>query len=372
MTVLKILFSAFMIISEVGLWSAFYTWMPLSRNEEAFFGVRVSQEFFNGEGRLILKRYRIWLLIALLVIEAVCLPISISQAELPNLIYARLAAFFLVLFVGFILFLMFYGKVKGFEIVEEKIVVALSLKTRRLRDYTQAPLEIVMMVMTALMTFSLIYFYPTLPERIPAFVDSQGKMEWINKSFSSIFWLPVLLIYLQGLLLLWKATMVKATMTLPAEQTEEFLHCKEESLRIIARFLDWFRFSVTALLCLVAGEFYFRTPENVTLIIKAHIVLGLLFGVFGLWLLNHYVGRWQAIDRKLQECSGRAFVQRRGARAGRFGFTIFYYNPNDPALSVESPVGLGYTFNLAHKEAYLHLAYWAALPVLLAWGWGIF
>lgn len=45
---------------------------------------------------------------------------------------------------------------------------------------------------------------------------------------------------------------------------------------------------------------------------------------------------------------------------------LFYYNPNDPAVTVEKRDGLGVTFNYAHPTAYLYTALPLVIPTALA------
>ena len=50
---------------------AFFLFMPVMRGEDAFFGVRVSTEVYRGEGRRILHRYWLWLLMTFGVSAAI-------------------------------------------------------------------------------------------------------------------------------------------------------------------------------------------------------------------------------------------------------------------------------------------------------------
>lgn len=46
-------------------------------------------------------------------------------------------------------------------------------------------------------------------------------------------------------------------------------------------------------------------------------------------------------------------------------FGLFYYNPNNPDLFVEKRVGIGQTFNFAHRKAYYLLFFILLFPVLV-------
>jgi uncharacterized membrane protein len=47
---------------------------------------------------------------------------------------------------------------------------------------------------------------------------------------------------------------------------------------------------------------------------------------------------------------------------------VFYYNPNDPAVTVDKRKGYGITFNYAHRVAY----FYTALPLVIPTALGIF
>ncbi len=362
---MTILLYAFMSVINIGIVSAFYEWMPLSRREEAFFGVPVGEDFYSGEGRHLLRRYRLWLVLALLAVEAVSLPVSIHLDGLPSMMFMRTASSLAVTAAAFFIYAIFSRRAQAFEVREERRAVASSLRSRRLSDYTNIALEVMVFVLTIATIALLIYYYPQLPDRIPVRLDSRGEMVWKTKSFTSIFSTSVLMVYLQGLFLLYKYAMIKATMTLPAERAEEYLDCKEEALRLTARFLDHFRFGIIVVLSLVSMEVFFRTVERVQTMIISGIALSIVAGIAGLSLLNRYINRWAAIDRRLKEVAGKVYVQRQGAR-WRIG-RLVYYNREDPAVFVETSVGPGFTLNLARLSAWVCLAYWAALPLLVVW-----
>ena len=63
-------------------------YMPVMRGEDAFFGVRVSPETYNGEGRRLLNQYYFWLVMTFLEIEAIGIVISIFR---PQVFIARIA-----------------------------------------------------------------------------------------------------------------------------------------------------------------------------------------------------------------------------------------------------------------------------------------
>lgn len=58
----------------------------------------------------------------------------------------------------------------------------------RLRDYTNAPFEIFIVLFSVLPFLALAYFYPALPERIPLLLNLNGEVAtWAEKSVLSVF-----------------------------------------------------------------------------------------------------------------------------------------------------------------------------------------
>src|SRR5690349_19427119 len=102
-------------------------YMPVVRGEDAFFGVRVSTETYNGEGKRLLNQYYFWLVMTFLEIEGIGVVLSIFR---PQVLVARLTILFLFLPAAQILYVIYYNKVKPLRLVEEKQRFATSLHHR--------------------------------------------------------------------------------------------------------------------------------------------------------------------------------------------------------------------------------------------------
>ena len=75
----------------------------------------------------------------------------------------------------------------------------------RFRDHSNIYVEILISLLTLVPIPLLIYFYPSLPERIPEYMDLAGNVtQWGAKSFLSVFRLPLMAIDIQILCLLTK------------------------------------------------------------------------------------------------------------------------------------------------------------------------
>lgn len=342
---------------------ACFMFTPVLRGEDAFFGVRVSPETYRGEGRRILHRYWFWLVMTFIEIEAIGLIISFYKGRAE---FAQVAPRLLILPLATLFYAIFYRQAKKLEIVEEHQRFASSLKTRRLADYTNLALEVAVALLTVMPILLLVYYYPQLPERIPTHWNWKGEPDaWARKSYYSVFSVAAIMVYMQGLMLFIKHGLLGVKMTLPAEQTEEYLRLKEASLGVTVRLLDWMRL----LLCVLLGGL----TSNIALGEVAHlrplsrlvVVAVWISGVLMVAAVIFAVYRFYMIDRQLKTEVGRVYVQRQKDAAHWYLGGLIYFNREDPAVWVEKLVGWGYTFNLGNKWVYLYAAVMIGVPLLL-------
>ncbi|HKR01894.1 MAG TPA: DUF1648 domain-containing protein [Pyrinomonadaceae bacterium] len=344
---------------------ACFMFMPVMRGEDAFFGVRVSAETYRGEGRRILHRYWFWLLMLFIEIEAIGLVVSFYKERTE---FTQVAPRLLMMPVTMLLYIIFYRQAKQLELVEEHQRFASSLRTRRLADYTNLLLEIVVVALTIAPVLLLIYYYPQLPERIPTHWNWRGEPDaWTQKSYFSVFSLAAFLVYMQGLLLMIKHGLLGVKMTLPAEHTEEYLLLKEASLGITIRFMDWMRLLLCVLLGALTSNIAFRAIEQLRFLSK--VVTGAIWASGALMFVAIAVSvyRFYKVDHRLRTEVGRVYVQRQKDAAHWYLGGLIYFNREDPALWVEKLVGWGYTVNLGNKWFYLYLALMVGVPLLLVW-----
>jgi uncharacterized membrane protein len=344
---------------------ASFCWMPVMRGEDAFFGVRVPTEFYRGEGNRILRRYWFWLLMLFIEIEAAGVLVSIYRPELP---LARIASLPLVVLPAVILYILFYRQVKPFAASDEQRVAS-SLRRRHLSEYTTLYLEALILFLTVLPSLFLIYYYPQLPERIPVHWDWLGRPDqWARKSFGTVFFLSLILVYVQGLFLLIKHGLLTVKMTLPAERAEEYLRGKEEFLATTMKLMDWARVLVSVMLGALLLNIVFTSVEHLRPLTVIVIILNALSILLLFASCAYFIARLVKIDRGLKRAVGRVYVQRGRDAAHWYAGGLFYYNREDPALFVEKLVGFGYTFNMANPWVYLYLAYALLPPLVMSWG----
>jgi uncharacterized membrane protein len=342
-----------------------FVWMPVMRGEDAFFGVRVSPEFYRTEGRALFRRYRFWLLLLFVEIEAIGVLVSLYRAELP---LARIASLPLVVLPALILYLLFYRQVKPYAVLHEERFAS-TLKRRHLSEYTNIYLEGTVLCLMVVPSLFLIYYYPQLPEKIPVHWDWLGRPDaFARKSFGSVFFLSMMLVYLQGLFLLIKHGLLTVKMTLPFERAEEYLRGKEQFLSMVMRLMDYVR----ALVALMMGALVLNIVLSSVEPLRHLTNIAALINALSMVLLTascvYFTFRLLRLDRRLKKAVGRVYVQRGRDAAHWYAGGLFYYNPEDPALFVEKLVGFGYTFNMANRRVYVYLAYILLPPLLLSWG----
>jgi uncharacterized membrane protein len=339
--------------------------MPVVKGEDGFFGVRVSGEVYSGPGRRLLRRYRFWLVLTFIEIEAIALAVLIYRAEVPH---SRAVSFPLLGAAFLLLYTIFYRQARELRLADGPERVASSLASRSFADYTSVPLELGVMALSILPFLFLIYYYPALPGRVPMHWNWKGNPDsWATKSFGSVFTLPVTAIYLQGLFLLIKHGLMQVKMTLPAEHAEEYFRYKEESLRINMRVMDWLRILLAFLLGGLSSSIVFTAVARFQPLETPAFIVVSLASLLVLVVCGYLITKLVNINRRLKAEVGRVYVQSKSDAEHWYGGGLFYYNPGDPALFVEKLVGFGYTINFGNKSALIYLAYLLVMPLLVAW-----
>lgn len=340
-----------------------FLFLPVMRGEDAFFGVRVSPEVFRGEGRKVLHRYRLWLVMTFVEIEAIGLLVTFYRGRTD---FGMIAPRFLFAPFAMLFYVIFYRKAKRLELEAEHQRFASSLKTRRLADYTNIALELATVVLTVVPVLTLIYFYPDLPERIPMHWNWRGDPdEWARKSYFAVFSLAGMLVYLQVLLLSVKRGVLGVKMTLPAEHTEDYLRLKEQALTLTVGFMDWMRLLLCVMLGGLASNIAFTAVDRLHYLSRIVIIAIWVSGVLMFVALGVAIYRFYKIDRRLKTEVGRVYVQRQRDATHWYLGGLIYFNREDPALWVEKLVGWGYTCNMGNKWVYVYLALMIGVPLLL-------
>lgn len=343
---------------------AVFAWLPVMRGERAFFGVRVDEATYRGEGRRALRRYWQTLVGVFVLAGALGYYASVSLG-MP--VFSALATLGTT-GVAFALFAVYARRVRPFAVAGGATRFASSVRTRRLADFTLPWVEASVVLLTLAAFGVLAYFYPRLPESIPTHWNAAGEADdWSRKTLPSVFFLPALGVYLQAVFFVLKRDLVQAKMTLPATNTEEYLRGKERFLTANMRLIDLVRALIAALFLAIAWlTVATALPEFKHLEATAQVAL---FGSLGVLLAGtaYYLWRMVAINNGLDELTGEEYVQRATEEEHWRHGGLTYYNPEDPALVVEKLTGLGYTLNFAHRSVRYRLLLMAGIPLFVVW-----
>jgi len=342
--------------------------LPTYKGEDWFFCTKVGPDFYQGPGKRLRDQYHTWLLAPAIVIEAVCLWDAVYfDWEMSHLFYLQLPLVLVAIGARLFTLRVFSRKGKAFEVEggSASSPVVLSLKTRQLSNYSNRTFEIILALVNVAAISIVILRYPGLAEHLPTHLSASGEADkWMEKSFSAIFFRPLLMIYIQAGALLWKHGLVRWRIALPAERTEEYLEWREGVLRIALRNCDWIRLACTLVLIVFALKLVFWNAwVGWVNTISSMFMLGLALAtvVHALYLSR----RLETIARNVRSVAAPKKIPL-SAEAGHFSLGgLFYYNPDNPAFVVTGGPRW-FTFNLGNKRTYLYAAYLTGLVVLLA------
>ena len=91
----------------------------------------------------------------------------------------------------------------------------------------------------------LFYFYPELSQRVPLFMHLNGEVAvWGEKSWLSVFRVPLLAVATQVVCLLMKYGVVQSEAVLRVESGDEHVRLHNQYIALNARLWDWLRFLV--------------------------------------------------------------------------------------------------------------------------------
>lgn len=338
--------------------------LPVLGGRQAFFGVRVDEETFDGRGQGILRRYRLIVAATVVFVQACGYLIAARFASPLPAVLASLVT----LAAGTLVYVRFASEVRPSAVANTTTRFASSLDARRLGDYTNPLIEIVVFAVSLAPVVSLAWFYAELPARLPVHWNAVGEPDrWAAKSATSVFFLPALVVYLQVWFVVLKHDLAGAKMIAPAEGAAEYLRGKERFRRINMHIAEASRVSIGVLFLLIA--LLLVTSASPTLrawrpLISSGIWATVAAMVGGISLL-----KWQAksVDRGLRVMFDDSHVQRPADEARWRGGGLDYNNPEDSSLMVEKTVGLGYTYNTAHPEFRVRLALLAGVVMFVVW-----
>ena len=318
--------------------------LPLLRGPEWFFGVRVQPDFYAGQGRKILQRYRLRMFTPF-VAEIPLVAAVLIFGHLQQLAWVMLwrAAFIHLNHLFSVDLAERQARPFAAEGAEQPVSsVMLSLKPRKLADYTNLSLELAMGLASLATIAWLLRYYFAAPE---------------HHNFRLVWGGPLVLLYLQAGLLFIKRGIVAWRTPIPRLQAEEHLEAREQARKFYLRVVDWYRILWTAELMVLPLRI---TGSEAS---RARVQTIMLISMLG---ISVFLTIWVELRRNaLQALAKRARPAKMpellpdGASSG----WMFCYQPATPMLLIRS--AHGYSLNLANARTQLGAAYLAGLAALL-------
>ena len=317
---------------------------PLLRGPQWFFNIHVRPDFYAGAGRRILHRYwmRMFIPFAVDVPAAIFIFLS-GHLLLLSLLILGLSALIHLNHVFSVDLAERQARPFAVQEADQPVAsMALSLKPRLLRDYTNRKVEWTLALLTLAALTWLVVYYLAAPE---------------HQDPRLVFGVPALLIYLQAGLLFVKRVVVTWRTPIPEAQAAEHMRAREDTRRYYLKVCDWYRLAASAALLFWPIKLS-ASPANLN---------GLLSTWFATWLAITVAGTiWVEIRRKqLVRVALRArpvtlpdFLHQ--SEIARWPVC---YQSSVPMLMLKG--ARGYSLNLANGFAHLGAAYLAGLVALL-------
>lgn len=316
---------------------------PLLRGPEWFFDVHVQPDFYTGAGRKVLHRY--WM--RMFTPFAVDIPVAIAiflSGHLLLLNWLILGLCALIHINHSFSMDLAQRQARLFAVPETGQPVAsivLSLKPRRLRDYTNRNVELALALSSLIALAWLVRYYFAAPE---------------HRNLRLVFGVPALLLYLQVGMVFVKRVVVAWRTPIPQAQAAEHLRAREETRKFYLRVCDGNRAVATA------GILFWPIRISTSPAALNHL-LSIWFAV---WLVMAVVVTlWVEIRRKqlvTLQLRARPMKLPDFLHQSEIARWPVCYQPSAPMLMLKG--SHGYSLNLANTLTHLGAAYLIGLVAL--------
>lgn len=341
----------FVVIFYVFCWGAarvrgcFRRWQqPLLRGPEWFFNVHVQPDFYAVEGKKILRAY--WMRMLMTVVVEVPIATAIFISGHYQYLTWLILIMAVVVHVNHVFSVdLAERQARKFAVQEDEQpapAMMLSLKTRRLSDYSNRQVERFIVFSTVLVLVWLVRYYFSAPE---------------HHDLLLVFGEPAFLLYIQAGLLLAKQIVVGWRSPVPQVQAEEHMQAREAARKMYLLVCDINRIFAAGMLLL--WPFLLKiSPASRNLFAT---VLWIAFLAIGVVLMV-----WQEMMRKkVVLASLRARPTKLPDLLGQAEAPSWplCYQPSIPMLVLKGV--RGYSVNLANGLAQLSVAYLAGFAALM-------
>src|SRR5271154_4770735 len=318
---------------------------PLLRGPEYFFDVPVPPGFAAGAGRKILQHYRMRMFIPFVLDIPIAITIFIP-GYVQYFIWLLLAQMALTHVNHVFSVDIAERQARKFATAETEQSVAslvLSLKTRRLRDYSNLKLETAIALSTVIAIAALVRYYVAAPEH--------HDVRLVFGGFAVLLYTQLGFLFAKWVIVAWRTPV-------PQAQAEEHLAAREEARKLYLQVCDWSRINSTVMLLLYPVLLY-ASPVNrgryLSILFIAALAVAVLLAI------------WQEFRRKQVLA---AALRARPIKlpellspAERLRWPLCY-QPSAPMLVLKG--ARGYSLNLANNMAQFGAAYLVGFVALVA------
>jgi hypothetical protein len=312
--------------------------LPLVHGTNYFYRMHVAQAFYEGAGRGLLQRYRALLLWPYMVelVVLVMLLLRNNYHSLPTLCLVGIIASVLNQRLSLALVVRSAKKFEEKEVDPAPSAVTLSLNPRRLSDYTHPVFEI---VLASLATITLIVLAQMRAPMGP----------------------PLVLLYLQIGLLMFKKAIVDWRSAAPLENSEIYLEVRERRRKLLLFCCDFYRGAVGFVMSEQAVS-QITSNVNVRWTMKAlYLAISIACVWFGIVKTNELYAMYRKTKPSLSHKRRLAIPDPDGFAAGGF----LYFDSDNPAFFVQGPRSVA--INAGNHRLLLAATYLLGLVLLSAW-----
>ena len=235
-----------------------------------------------------------------------------------------------------------------------------SLQSRRLGDYTSTPFEIFIAAFSVLPFLVLAYFYPSLPERVPMFLNLSGEVEtWAGRGVLTVFRVPLMAVDTQLVCLLMKYGTVKSEAFAPHGTAEGQADGQRPYLKLWTGLWDCLRCLVALKMSASSLDTVFLSLERFRFLARPAFAVTAVAALLSVACAMFYGYRLLVLRRGTAEKFGHVET-RKPVDARRVYGGVVYFNPADPA-----PFARTYIFNFGNKWTWAFIACLVAYPLLV-------
>ncbi len=335
--------------------------IPVLRGREAFFGVRISRQYYRETAKpIIFRKWLIFIAISFAV-ALYYLFVGSDRRELAISLHLFIPALF-----ALALWIYWHRMVKPNEELPEIDLTSLNPPKRRLIDYLHPPIEVLCLTCIIASVLYGVVHYPQMSQRIAVHFDAAGAPDgYSQKNIFSVFSISIVNLGVYLLMLIAGLAIVHSKATMPKEHLKEYLLLVDKKIRLNMNFLTAMRLVmvmifaymqtivVRAALDAPSGEpgLMLMTIGTVPLVIIATVI---------------YMRRYKGINDCIVNLLGTVDPgYSKDSEGWKWG--IIYYNPKDPAIFVEKLVGYGYTLNFGNKKSWwITIGFLAFMGLIIA------